>query len=664
MSMHARLLRAAPFSLSLLLVLVAACGEDAAPSDGTGDGTGDTVEAVEPLSDLSALFDGVPDNDSLPEDGKFDAVYPEQFDTAASLTPVRSQGRRGTCSIFASIALMEQLYNAEGTLDAPDFSEQFLQWSTKVELGIFRNTAGSNAGRNLDAIQRFGVPFESVWPYESSQWGASQDEECGGDENLPTRCYTNGDPTDEQLAERRWTLPRGRYVNCSDRSIKAYMTEQNVGVTASVEFFYQSWNHGGSSLTTSSAYSRAGYVTFPSQEDIDDSRERPAGHAILLVGWDDTLEVPLLDGQGNPLLDDDGNPVVERGFYLFKNSWGTGRFGADNPFGAGMGWISQRYVDEYGSCYSSTLPDVRLDDEVCDNGDDDDLDGQVDCDDDDCANDVVCSAGGLTFTESPGVAIPDDDEAGVSSEIAIAETGAVAALRVSVNITHTYRGDLEVELRAPNGATAVLHDNLGGSEDDLVASWDVEDLLGVDVRGTWTLVVRDTAGADTGTLDSWSLTVELGGELGEEICDNGTDDNGDGQADCADAQCLEDAACAEAESVRVEGETDLAIPDGDPTGVDSIVESEVEGTLARLVVNVDIEHPNRGDLVVTLEHESGVLVTLVENEGGNEDNLVRAFTPSEFVGVDAAGLWLLNVADTQNLDEGTLRSWSMDMVVQ
>lgn len=650
--------RLSPFATLLLLTACTESGDPTAPDPEGLD------EAVQPLSDLSALLDGAPDNASLPEDGKFDAVYPATFDVADTLTPVRSQGRRGTCSIFAAIALMEQLYRAEGTLADPDFSEQWLQWSTKVELGIFRNTAGSNAGRNLDAIQRFGVPFESVWPYEASQWGQSQDAECAGEENLPTRCYTNGDPSEAQRAERRWTLPRGRYVNCGDRSIKAYMTEKNVGVIASVEFFYQSWNHGGSQLTTSAEYSRQGYVTYPSQADIDDSRQRPAGHAILLVGWDDTLEVPLLDGQGQPLLDDAGQPRVERGFFLFKNSWGTGRFGTVNPFGAGLGWISQRYVAEFGSCYSSTPPEVRVDAEVCDNGRDDDLDGAADCDDADCAAHPACAPPGLTRTVDANLAIPDADPTGVRSTVEIAQTGAVRSARVAVEITHTYRGDLEVVLEAPSGRTAVLHANTGGSEDDLRATFDATALVGVEARGTWSLIVRDTAAQDTGTLISWTLSLELGGELSEEICDNGVDDNGDGAADCADAQCLDAAACQAAESVTLPGETNLDIPDGDPAGVDSLIESEVPGTLSRLVVHVDIEHPNRGDLVIALEHESGVRATLFDREGGNEDDLVRAFVPAEFVGVPAAGLWMLTVADTANLDAGRVRSWSLEMVTR
>lgn len=652
------------FRLPLVLALAApltlfACSDDGSGGDTGGSGPASTAD--QPLTDLEALFDGVPANDTIPEDGKFDTVYPPQFDVTDTLTPVRSQGARGTCSIFATVALMEQLYAAEGTISEPDFSEQFLQWSTKVELGIFQNTAGSNAGRNLDAVHRFGVVTEEVHPYESSQWGTAEDPACTG-ENQPTRCYTNGDPSEEVLAAQRYTLPSGRYVNCRPRSVKAYMTEKAVGVIASVEFFYQAWNHGGSELTTSSAYSRAGYVNFPSQADIEDSQERPAGHAILLVGWDDELEVPMLDADGEPMLDDNGDPVVERGFYLFKNSWGTGRFGTENPFGAGLGWISQRYIEEYGSCYSSTVPELVTVDEVCNNRIDDDGDDAVDCDDPDCASFADCLP--EDTTNGPGGDIPDNDPNGFRSTLLISDEGIVDTVHVSVDITHSYRGDLRIALRAPSGAEAILRDQQGGSEDNLSEIFQTNEFAGVPAAGEWTLIVSDLAAADTGSLDRWSLSFTLGGEATPEICGNGLDDDANGDTDCEDSACSEEPACAtDVVTYRYEGtETGLAIPDNDAEGIDDIVEATDSGVISAVRLSVEIQHPNRGDLQVTLENSERAVV-LFDQEEGDADDLVRTFTTDAFAGDESADLWLLTVADLANLDEGTLLRWSLEIDV-
>ena len=648
------------FAFASLALLAFGCGEETTTND--PDPVDPVDPADQPLSDLAAIFEGAPANDSIPEDGKFDAVYPAQFDLIDTQSPVRSQGRRGTCSIFATVALMEQLYNIEGSIPNPDFSEQMLQWSTKVELGAFPNTGGSSASRNLESINRYGVVTEEVQPYEPAGWNATNDEACTGDDQ-PTRCYTNGDPSEDVLAARRYHLPRGRWINCRPRSLQAYMSENEVGVIAGMDFFYQAWNHGGSELETNSDHAANGWITYPSEADKTDSRERPAGHAIFLIGWDDDLEIPHLDEQGQPLVDENGEPVVERGAYLFKNSWGTSRFGGNNPFGAGYGWISQRYVEEYATCYSSRVPEVELDPEVCDNGIDDDFNGTSDCEDPACETDAACRAPGAIF-EGTGGDIPDNDEAGLTSSVDVTLEGNVVSATVSYSITHTYRGDLTVALVAPNGARAVLHEASGGSEDNLEGIDTVTDFAGLPVAGTWSLSVIDSAGEDVGTLDAWSVEFELGGDLADEDCSNGVDDNGDGAADCADSACLGDDACASAETLTFEGDSNLSIPDNDPAGVDSIIEVEAAGSIAELSIDIAITHPFRGDLKVTLENEAGTQVTLVDGEGDSEDNLVRTFTPAEFVGENAAGLWLLNVSDNGRLDEGTLDSWSMTITIQ
>ena len=647
-------------AIASFALLAFGCGEETTTNGPDTVDPGDPAD--QPLSDLAAIFEGAPANDSIPEDGKFDAIYPATFDLIDTQSPIRSQGRRGTCSIFATVALMEQLYNIEGSIPDPDFSEQLLQWSTKVELGAFPNTGGSSASRNLEAINRYGVVQEVALPYEDAGWGTSNDEACTGDDQ-PTRCYTNGDPSEAALAARRYHLPRGRWLNCRPRSVKAFMSENEVGVIAGMDFFYQSWNHRGSELETNSDHSANGWITYPSQADQTDSALRPAGHAIFLIGWDDDLEVPLLNEQGEPLLDEAGEPVVERGFYLFKNSWGTGGFGGNNPFGAGYGWIAQRYVEEFATCYSSSIPVVDLDPEVCDNGLDDDFNGTSDCEDPACENSEACRGPGAVF-EGTGGAIPDNDEAGFTSSVDVELQGNVVSATVSYAIAHTYQGDLTVALVAPNGARAVLHAATGGSEDNLSDTKTLTDFAGLPVAGAWSLSVVDAAGEDVGTVDSWSIEFELGGDLADEDCANGVDDNGDGAADCADAACLSEEVCASAETLTLEGDTNLSIPDNDPAGVDSIIEVEADGSIAELSIDIAITHPFRGDLKVTLENESGVQVTLADGEGDSEDNLVRTFTPAEFVGHEAAGLWLLNVSDNGRLDEGTLDSWSMTITIQ
>ena len=163
---------------------------------------GDTREDDFALADIDILMHAAPDNDSLPLEGKTDAVYPEKHSELVQLqSPVRSQGRRGVGSIFSTVALMEHLYIREGTITDPNFSEQYLQWSVKFEENSFPNSSGSNAYYNLRAINRHGIVDEITYPYETTQWGVDDDEECDGEDDQPTRCYTNGEPP------RRYAMP-------------------------------------------------------------------------------------------------------------------------------------------------------------------------------------------------------------------------------------------------------------------------------------------------------------------------------------------------------------------------------------------------------------------------------------------------------------------------
>lgn len=107
------------------------------------------------------------------------------------------------------------------------------------------------------------------------------------------------------------------------------------------------------------------------------------------------------------------------------------------------------------------------------------------------------------------LAIPDNDANGIASTVNITSAGTVVEVRVSLGITHTFRGDLQVALRSPGGTTVLLQDQDGGSANDFsLARRFVGGFLGEAAGGTWELTVKDLAGADVGTLDSWSLEVK------------------------------------------------------------------------------------------------------------------------------------------------------------
>jgi len=470
---------------------------------------GNSDEGPTPFDDDSevgpdVINDGAPDNDSLPDDSKADQVLPATF-VVADQSPVKSQGSRGVCSIFSATAMIENLYIKGGMPVAEvDFSEQYLQWAVKNLDGAFANTDGSSSDANLRTTVKFGTVKEAEWPYQASPWTAANDPECTGGEALPTKCYTNGEPPASVGAARKFKLPSSRWIN--NNSIKSHIFNKKVGVNVGMTFFYQSWNHRKSQLPVNSEYWRQGYVTYPNADDRRISLEKRAGHAIHIIGWDDNLAVCSRDKEGKDVLGGDGKCVMEKGFYIFKNSWGTAGFGIAHPSGPGYGYLSYKYVKEQGSAVVAEIPTLEAPREVCDAGGDEDGDGQANCADADCLMHPACAGGGgdHTFTATPAASIPDTGM--ISNTIDVADDGTVADVKVTVDITHTYRGDLKVSL-TKGAVTKVLFNGTGGSADDLKQTFTVTGLDGAALRGGWTLKVEDTASQDVGTLNSWKLEV-------------------------------------------------------------------------------------------------------------------------------------------------------------
>ncbi|TXS46648.1 protease [Streptomyces sp. uw30] len=117
------------------------------------------------------------------------------------------------------------------------------------------------------------------------------------------------------------------------------------------------------------------------------------------------------------------------------------------------------------------------------------------------------STGGTTFTSTSAVSIPDNGSA-VESSIAVSgrSGNAPSALQVGVDITHTYRGDLVVDLVAPDGSTYRLKSaSSSDSADNVIATYTVN-ASSETANGTWKLRVQDTAAQDTGRINSWKLT--------------------------------------------------------------------------------------------------------------------------------------------------------------
>jgi hypothetical protein len=125
-------------------------------------------------------------------------------------------------------------------------------------------------------------------------------------------------------------------------------------------------------------------------------------------------------------------------------------------------------------------------------------------------------------------------------------------------------GDLEIRLLDCNGADLSIGNGGSGSNFsatifDNNASQSIQSIVaadapftgsytpissincnGLDPNGTWTLEVNNTSGSATGTIDSWSLVFHLGDV---EHCNDGLDNDGDGDIDCTDSGCSSNVLC-------------------------------------------------------------------------------------------------------------------------
>ncbi len=119
-----------------------------------------------------------------------------------------------------------------------------------------------------------------------------------------------------------------------------------------------------------------------------------------------------------------------------------------------------------------------------------------------------------TGESTPNLAIPDNLDGGISDAIVIAASGVVQRILVNLDISHTFIGDLLVELEAPSGTRDILHARQGGSRDDLITIYDSDQpgelnaMVGQPMQGIWTLHVSDRASIDTGTLLKWEISIE------------------------------------------------------------------------------------------------------------------------------------------------------------
>ncbi len=291
---------------------------------------------------------------------------------------------------------------------------------------------------------------------------------------------------------------------------------------------------------------------------------------------------------------------------------------------------------------------------------------------------LTCNS--YTATDTP-VAIGTGGGATYQSIISVTDVAAanIIDVNVTIDITHTWAGDLNIQLTSPTGTVVQLANGLGGSADDYsVTTFDdgaadgidtgsppfngsfqpegsLASLNGESITGDWILTVNDTAFGDGGAINEFSIELCFGTDTDMDgVAD--TDDNcpldansdqadtdGDGIGDVCDSDSDSDGIPDDLDNCPSTPNPDQSDVDGDGIGdvcdivcstatsteVVNIIDNQtVTSTLefneyydiADVNVSLDITHTWDSDVTISLISPAGTAVTLSANNGGSGDD--------------------------------------------
>jgi len=222
----------------------------------------------------------------------------------------------------------------------------------------------------------------------------------------------------------------------------------------------------------------------------------------------------------------------------------------------------------------------------------------------------------------------------VTSQITINNVGGVIwDLTLQTFITHTFSGDLAITLMSPSGTIVTITRHHGGGRNDVYDGtvWTdradpggqvpytsnsalVTDHLfatdgvvsplapqeplgafrGEDPNGTWTLTISDDNALDGGSLDKWSMAIQM-----------------------------LSTAPGRRSFGAVFGPNQTTIGSGPSvyTTTTDVSGYDIGPSICDMVVDTQLLHPACGDAQITLQSPSGTVVTLSSGNGGNNGDV-------------------------------------------
>lgn len=214
---------------------------------------------------------------------------PSKIDLRKFASPIENQGGLDSCSAHCAVAMLEY-FERRGLGTHTDASRLFV-YKCARDLAGKRGDVGSDLRTTMKALEVFGAPPETLWPYDSDQLDATPSVACyHAARGRRTLTYFRLDyetrPFSEVLHEAKLLL--------------AHKFPVAFGLPVHAEYL--------------KADRTTGHIAYPSE-----SSRFITGHANVAFGYDDNV----MGGQGA---------------LLVRNSWGR-NWGAE-----GYGWLPYSYV--------------------------------------------------------------------------------------------------------------------------------------------------------------------------------------------------------------------------------------------------------------------------------------------------------------------------------
>jgi hypothetical protein len=127
-----------------------------------------------------------------------------------------------------------------------------------------------------------------------------------------------------------------------------------------------------------------------------------------------------------------------------------------------------------------------------------------------------------------------------------------------------------------------------------------------------------------------------------------------------DAAVDDPDGCTGGDSFAGQNRTVMAIPDADSNGIQSVITADsLCAQVSTVQVRVDATHTFNGDLRVLLTPPAGSTVLVRGESEDSTDDIHEVFDVPIAPGGEAAGDWVLTVADVVANDTGTLDGWTL-----